>query len=155
MMNKTGFGNKKHTMKTQNFKNHSRLVFGYHQVGLLSAFGLFIWSIVNLVNDCNSINLYLSIFTFVFIIIAYYVRSFALGNQDRIIRMEMRYRYHLLTGKRFENIESQLDIKQIVALRFASDEELESLITKAINEKLSPKMIKLEIKNWQGDYQRI
>ena len=62
---------------------------------------------------------------------------------------------HLLTGKRFENIESQLDIKQIVALRFASDEELESLITKAINEKLSPKMIKLEIKNWQGDYQRI
>ena len=67
----------------------------------------------------------------------------------------MRYRYHLLTGKRFENLESQLDIKQIVALRFASDEELESLITKAINEKLSPKMIKSEIKNWQGDYQRI
>jgi hypothetical protein len=69
--------------------------------------------------------------------------------------MEMRYRYHLLTGERFEDLESQLDIKQIVALRFASDEELESLMTKAINEKLSPKMIKLEIKNWQGDYQRI
>ena len=155
MMKKTGFGNKKYTMETQNFKNHSRLVFGYHQVGLLSAFGLFIWSIVNLVNEYNSINLYLSIFTFVFIIISFYIRSFAVGNQDRIIRMEMRYRYHLLTGKRFENIENQLNIKQIVAIRFASDEELESLISKAINENLSPKMIKLEIKNWQGDYQRI
>ncbi len=155
MMKKTGFGNKKRTMKTQNYKNHSRLVFGYHQVGLLSAFGLFIWSIVNLVNECNSINLYLSIFTLVFIIIAFYIRSFAVGNQDRIIRMEMRFRYNLLTGKRFENLENQLTIKQIVALRFASDEELETLITKAINERLSPKLIKLDIKNWQGDYQRI
>ena len=142
-------------MKTQNYKNHSRLVFGYHQVGLLLAFGLFIWSLVNLVNKFDSSNLFLSMFTLVFIIIATYVRSFAIGNQDRIIRMEMRYRYHLLTGKRFENIENQLTIKQIVAIRFASDDELESLVIKAINEKLSPKLIKLEIKNWQADYQRI
>ena len=142
-------------MKTQNYKNHTRLVFGYHQVGLLSALGLFIWSIINLVKEFNSTNLYLTIFTFVFIIITFYVRSFAVGNQDRIIRMEMRYKYQLLTGKRFENIENQLNIKQIAALRFASDEELESLILKAIDEKLTPKSIKLEIKNWQGDYQRI
>ncbi len=144
-----------YTMKIQNYKNHSKLVFGYHQIGLLTALGIFIWSIVNLVNEFNSNNLFLVVFTFTFNVIAFYVRSFAAGNQDRIIRLEMRYRYHLLTGIRYETLESKLHIKQIVALRFASDEEIVELTKRAIEEKLTPKQIKLAIKNWQGDYQRI
>ncbi len=95
------------------------------------------------------------IFAFSFNVIAFYVRSFASGNQDRIIRMEMRYHYHLLTGVRFEPFENQLTIKQIVALRFASDEELVELINVAIAKKMTPKEIKLAIKNWKGDYQRV
>lgn len=142
-------------MKTQNFKNHSRLVFGYHQVGMLSAFAILIWSFVNLFTDFNSTNLFLSIFAFSFNVITFYVRSFALGNQDRIIRMEMRYRYYLLTNVRFETFENKLNSKQIVALRFASDEEIVELTKRAIEEKLTPKEIKKEVKNWQGDYNRI
>ncbi len=142
-------------METQNLKNHSRLVLGYHQIGLLTAFAAFIWSIINSVKDPNSINLLINLFSFSFVLIAFYVRHFATGNQDRIIRMEMRYRYHLLTGVRFETFEKDLSIKQIVALRFAGDDELESLIKRTISEKLVPKDIKSTIKNWQGDYQRI
>ena len=142
-------------MKTQNFKNHSRLVFGYHQVGMLSAFAILIWSFVNLFTDFNSTNLFLSFFAFSFNVITFYVRSFALGNQDRIIRMEMRYRYYLLTNVRFETFENKLNSKQIVALRFASDEEIVELTKRAIEEKLTPKEIKKEVKNWQGDYNRI
>ena len=142
-------------MKTQNLKNHSRLVFGYHQLGLLTALAAFIWSIVNTSKDLNSTNLLLNLFSFSFVIIAFYVRHFATGNQDRIIRMEMRYRYHLLTGIRFETFEKDLSIKQIVALRFAGDDELDQLIKRSIHEKLTPSSIKKEIKNWQGDYQRI
>lgn len=142
-------------MENQNLKNHSRLVFGYHQLGLLSALAAFIWSIINTTKNLNSTNLLLNLFSFSFVIIAFYVRHFSTGNQDRIIRMEMRYRYHLLTGIRFETFEKDLSIKQIVALRFAGDDELETLIKRTISEKLSPKDIKSAIKNWQGDYQRI
>ena len=142
-------------MKTQNYKNHPRLVFGYHQVGLLSALIVFVWTIVNLIKDFNTNSIFMCIFAFSFNVIAFYVRSFASGNQDRIIRMEMRYHYHLLTGVRFEPFENQLTIKQIVALRFASDEELVELINVAIAKKMTPKEIKLAIKNWKGDYQRV
>ncbi len=142
-------------MEPQNFKNHTRLVFGYHHIGLLSAFILLIWSIVNLINDLNSNTLFTSLFAFTFIIIAIYVRNFASGNQDRIIRMEMRYNYHLLTGVRFETFENQLTIKQIVALRFANDDEIVDLINQTISNKMTPKEIKLAIKNWNADHQRI
>jgi ABC-type amino acid transport substrate-binding protein len=48
-----------------------------------------------------------------------------------------------------------LTVSQIIALRFASDEEWLSLIQKAINENLSSKEIKQLIKSWRGDYYRV
>jgi hypothetical protein len=44
---------------------------------------------------------------------------------------------------------------QVIALRFAPDEELEALVNRAVNENLSPTDIKKAIKNWKGDYHRI
>jgi hypothetical protein len=69
--------------------------------------------------------------------------------------MEMRQRYFHLTSKSFYPVESQLKLGQVIALRFAGDNELLELIEKAIHQKLSPKEIKLQIKNWQGDYRRV
>lgn len=142
-------------MKIQNYQNHSQVVVGYHLVGGLSAIILFIWAFVNVIRDFNSLNLFLVLFSFSFSFITFYARSFAAGNQDRIIRMEMRYRFYFLTNKRFELFENKLTIKQIVALRFAGDDELEPLIERAIEENLTPKAIKMAIKNWQADFQRI
>ena len=82
-------------------------------------------------------------------------QHYALGNQNRIVRLEMRLRYYLLTQKRFEPLEEQLSFNQIAALRFASDEELPDLIRRTINESLSPKEIKKAIKNWTPDYMRV
>jgi len=82
-------------------------------------------------------------------------QHYALGNQNRIVRLEMRLRYYQLTQKRFEPLEQQLSFNQIAALRFASDEELIELIRRAINESLSPKDIKKAIQNWTPDYMRV
>ena len=82
-------------------------------------------------------------------------RIYALKNQNRIILMEMRQRYFHLTEKSFYPKENQLKLGQIIALRFASDEEFLDLIELAIKDKLKPKEIKLQIKNWQGDYRRV
>lgn len=69
--------------------------------------------------------------------------------------MEMRQRYFHLTGSSFYQKENQLRLGQIIALRFAGDEELIELMEKAIKQRLSPKEIKVQIKNWQGDYRRV
>ena len=82
-------------------------------------------------------------------------QHYALMLQNRIVRLELRYTYYTLTGKRFEVFEHQLTDDQIFALRFASDDELESLVAKALAENLSGKQIKKAIVNWKGDYNRV
>jgi hypothetical protein len=76
---------------------------------------------------------------------------FALKAQDRAIRAEENFRHYLLTGK---PLDSKLTIRQIIGLRFASDEEFPSLAQKAAEEGMSEDDIKKAVKNWRGDYYR-
>lgn len=78
-------------------------------------------------------------------------RLYALRLQDRIIRLEMQTRLTRLG--RGEDI-PRLAMRQLVALRFASDAELPPLIARAVAEKLTADQIKRAITNWQGDYLR-
>lgn len=80
------------------------------------------------------------------------VRTYALKAQDRAIRAEEQLRHFMLTGKPFD---SRLNIRQIIALRFASDEELPALAKKAAEEKLRSKEIKQQINQWREDNYRI
>ena len=80
------------------------------------------------------------------------VRTYALKAQDRAIRAEEQLRHFMLTGKPFD---SRLNIRQIIALRFASDEELPALAKKAAEENLRSKEIKQQIKHWRADNYRI
>lgn len=82
-------------------------------------------------------------------------QHYALTNQNRTVRLELRLRYYILTQKRLEPIEEQLTFGQLAALRFASDEELPALAERAVNEHLSPSNIKKSIKNWEADYMRV
>jgi hypothetical protein len=77
---------------------------------------------------------------------------FPLGTQDRVIRAEENLRYYVLTGKL---LPAGIRMEQVIALRFAPDEELEALVNRALNENLSHNEIKKAIKNWKGDYNRI
>lgn len=140
----------------QNFKNHARMVPGYHYLltGLLLS-GL-IGSIFNLCQSSNTAAYYsASLITLLFVIaflIAAFTRSFALKAQDRAIRAEENFRHYVLTGKA---LPSELNIRQIVGLRFASDAEFPKLAEKAAKESLSEKAIKKEIKNWKADTYRV
>jgi hypothetical protein len=82
----------------------------------------------------------------------WYTRWFALRAQDRAIRAEENFRHFILTGK---PLDSRLRMGQIIALRFASDEEMPALAKRAVEEKLSQKEIKKAIKTWKPDYNRV
>jgi hypothetical protein len=82
----------------------------------------------------------------------WFIRTFSLGAQDRAIRAEENLRYFTLTGKL---LDSKLTLRQIIALRFAPDEEFVGLVNRAIKENLKPTSIKQSIQNWKPDYNRI
>lgn len=87
-----------------------------------------------------------------FIVIFLVVRSYPLKAQDRAIRAEENLRHYVLTQKL---LDPRLNVKQIVALRFASDEEFPSLCKKAAADQLSPDAIKKSIQKWRVDDYRI
>jgi hypothetical protein len=82
-------------------------------------------------------------------------RSQTLRAQDRIIRVEERLRLHALLPSDERAHIDELSIKQLIALRFASDAELPALVRKTLTQNLEPKAIKQSIVNWRGDYHRV
>ncbi len=84
------------------------------------------------------------------------VRSYAIKLQDRIIKTEMRIRLEALLPPEHRQSIQYLTIKQMVGLRFASDDELPELLRRVLNENIQdPNVIKRLVRDWQGDYHRV
>lgn len=141
-------------MRPQNYRNHKRFVLLYHGLTLAAILALFIGSLVNLVQARREVVYSASLLVLASLILLSlfcYTRIFPLRVQDRAIRAEENFRHFVLTGKPLDN---QLTMRQIIALRFASDEEFVRLAKRAVDEALNNDEIKNEIKSWRGDYQR-
>ena len=82
-------------------------------------------------------------------------QHYALGNQNRIIRLEFKQRYFEIFGKRSDEVEEKLTFGQIAALRFAYDDEFKILLEKALNNNLSGDEIKKSITKWKPDFHRV
>jgi len=140
----------------QNYQNHRRYIPLYHFITpglagaalLLSAFKLY-KAVTH--ERFYYIAMVLLIVSAVLILLWWYSRSFALKAQNRAIRAEENFRHYILTGK---TLEKKLNMGQIVALRFAGDEEFPALAKKAADENLESDEIKKAIKNWKADYDR-
>ena len=140
----------------QNFKNHPRFITGYHRILSILLLSGLIGSTINLFGSLGTDQLYsASLILLLFlccILVTWYARVFPLKAQDRAIRAEENFRHFILSGK---PLPAGLRISQIVALRFASDEEFLDLVQKALAENMTNKAIKLLIKNWKPDYYRV
>jgi hypothetical protein len=144
-------------MADQHYKNHARMVPGYHYallpVLLVALIGSCVYLYRTIQNgESRLASVVLLLLALSVIATAYYARSFALKAQDRAIRIEQQFRYYILTGK---HMPSSLRISQIIALRFASDEEFVGLCQRAADEKTKSKEIKKLIRKWKGDYNRV
>lgn len=143
-------------MPEQNYSNHVRRVpvFG---VTLLLLLLTVVGAIVNLYQSWGdhqrlySASLILVLSACV-LVVAVSAREYPLKTQDRAIRAEENLRHYVLTGKL---LDPRLAPKQIVALRFASDEEFTDLARHAAEKGLPPDAIKRAILKWRPDTYRV
>jgi hypothetical protein len=145
-------------MENQNYNNHLKLHAPHHFVfyPLTLIIGIFCFYQGNKNPALKEIWWTLTVIMCIILFLSFMTRQhYGLKNQDRIIRIEMRYRYFVVTGERFELLESKLSNNQIIALRFAGDEELKDLVNKTMAENLTPKVIKQSIQHWQADHWRL
>ena len=91
-----------------------------------------------------------------FILLALAARLRALKAQDRVIRLEERLRCAQLLPPGTASKANGLTASQLIALRFASDEEFGSLVERTLNGEFSTsKQIKQAIKVWRPDHHRV
>ena len=82
-------------------------------------------------------------------------QHYALGLQDRMVRLEFKQRYFEIFQLRSDEVENKLKFEQIAALRFTYDDEFKELLYKALHENITGDEIKRSIKKWRPDRHRI
>jgi HAMP domain-containing protein len=141
----------------QSYANHRQSVPLFHVV----LFGLIVVTLigsgVNLVESCGDSERIYSASLIVTLTVAtlmlfFFCRVFALKAQDRAIRAEEQLRHYVISGKL---LDTRLTIRQIVGLRFASNEELVALAQRAAEQGLTADAIKREVKHWRADTYRV
>ena len=144
-------------MENQTFKTHVRMDPLYHYVLSVLLLASFVVAIINMVRSINAEenvmqSVLFLLMTVAIIIIAILVRLYPLKSQDRAIRAEENLRHYVLTGKL---LNPSLSNNQIIALRFADEQEFPSLCERAVKENLKPNEIKQAIVNWKADNNRV
>lgn len=145
-------------MSGQNYKNHVRWYTAHHFVFYPLALVLMVWSVYQAIQNKEQCLLWLTLAAVVALVawLSFMLRQhYGMRLQDRLVLLELRYRYFVVTGERFEPLEKRLSFGQNAALRFASDRELPALARRAVDEKLSGTDIKKAVTDWKADNGRI
>ncbi|KPH15188.1 DUF6526 family protein [Chryseobacterium sp. ERMR1:04] len=145
-------------MEIQNYKNHRKFYPPHHFIYLPLLFLLEVFGIYKVFSDREN-KLTWTLFSVVIFLILYLAimtrQHYALGLQNRLVRLEFKQRYFEIFNKRSDEVEGKLSFSQIAALRFAYDDEFKNLLNKALEENFSGDQIKKSIRNWRPDQHRI
>jgi hypothetical protein len=143
-------------MAEQNYANHVRWVPAFHFFVMPVLILNLLWSISRLIHlGFTWDGLIHALTAAALVTLTLNARIFALSVQDRVIRMEERQRMSRLLPDDLKARIGEFTVGQLVALRFASDEELPGLARKVLTDKVSDgKTIKQMVKNWRADYLR-
>jgi len=153
-------------MNEQNFSNHGKIVPMFHFFVIPVLIANVIWNIVSASRTLRhsaaisasllAVVAFSILLSIALLLLAFLARLFALGVQDRVIRLEERMRYERLLPHDLSPRIGEFTINQLVSLRFASDAELPALARKVLDGKMNERRaIKQMVQNWRADYQRI
>jgi len=140
----------------QSYSNHIRrhpLYLFFLFPALTVNLGWSLWLIVRQPDLNHAVQLLLAA---ALIVMMFIVRTYSLKVQDRVIRLEERLRYQRVLPADLAAKAAELPVRFIVALRFASDEELPDLVRQTLGGKFAkPDDAKRAIRNWRADYFRV
>jgi hypothetical protein len=139
----------------QTFENHVRLVPAFHYVVLPLLAINFLFALYQAVTDFSWARLDAFGLALGIMLLALLARMMALTVQDRVIRLEETLRMRALLPTDLQPRIGEFTVKQMVALRFASDAELPDLARQVLEGKLEDqKAIKRMVRQWREDSQR-
>lgn len=144
--------------KPQSYENHTRLdpPFHFFVLPLLLLNLIFsIYATIHAWPGFRHTHLWWIVMSLVLFAMAGLSRTYALKNQDRLIRLEEQLRLADLLPEDQLDLIDALTVDQFVGLRFASDAEVGALAQRAVAENLDRKQIKQSITHWRADYHRI
>ena len=143
-------------MPQQNYSNHTRFfpLFHFVVIPLLALNSLS--HVVRLFMTPTWTLAFWTLLSVTLILLALASRLMALKVQDRVIRLEERMRYKDILSAEIAKRANALPVGQMIALRFASDDELRGLIERVLSGELKTgKEIKLAVRNWRSDHLRV
>ena len=139
----------------QSFSNHARYDPAFHFF-LVPLMGVNIVSaLIHLIRHPGLGSFWWLILAMAGLVAVGRTRFYALRVQDRVIRLEERLRLMSVLPEPLRARIGELTDRQLIGLRFASDQELPGLVQRALDEKLALGDIKKAVTNWRPDYSRI
>ena len=139
----------------QTLANHARFFPGFHYIAFPILAIVFFWSLWRVFTGFTVDRLLLALLATGTLVLLFVARLMALTVQDRVIRLEMRLRLAQLLPNDLRPRLHELTPRQLVALRFASDEELPDLVRTVLTDNIRDgRAIKKMIRKWEGDYLR-
>ena len=140
----------------QTYANHTRTVPLFHYVALPLLVLNFLWAAYRLVTGVSFDAAVAVLLAVALLVVALFARIFALGAQDRVIRLEERLRLQALLPADLAPRIGELTMQQLIALRFASDGEVPNLVQRVLDGDLTnQRAIKQAITTWRADYDRV
>ncbi|MGA3131695.1 MAG: DUF6526 family protein [Terracidiphilus sp.] len=139
----------------QNLKNHARFDPPYHFFLTFVFLANVVVSIVYAVHHFCFYSAWLVVLSLAAFVALFKMRLYPLKVQDRVIRLEERMRLQALAPAAWHTQIYRLSEDQLVALRFAADDEVVELAKQALEHNLNRKQIKQRIKSWRPDNWRV
>jgi len=139
----------------QNLKNHARVDPPFHYVLFLILVVNFFLAIYFVVHRHDLATIWFLILSVAAFVALFRIRQYPLKVQDRVIRLEERLRLQSLAPSEWHTQIYRLTEDQLIALRFAGDDEVVELAKQALEHNLNRKQIKERIRNWRADNWRI
>ncbi len=139
----------------QSYKNHARFDPLFHFFLLPVAYITVVFTAYNLYRRFTLLDAWLFVVCLGFAVAVMKIRMYALHVQNRIIRLEERLRLAMLLPEALRSRIGELTPSQLIALRFAPDAEVSSLVEQTLANQWTNKQIKENIQNWRPDHFRV
>ena len=141
--------------RTQNYSNHTHWTPAYHFITVPLYLFYLAWAVRRVLANPNADTWFALLGAVALMFVGAVSRMQALKVQDRVIRLEERLRLAQILPPDLQPHIGTLRARHLIALRFASDEEVPGLVREIVaNPSMTSREIKQRVRKWRADWFR-